>query len=273
MKMSVMTILILHSHMDCFDKDFKSILNESSKTDSCVSETNRLPQQYKMASLKQVIVNAIVKVSQENPALNVEGQESFEDARNTFIQALLRELFPEDTTAVVIPTAPAAKDPVDELTEQVKNLKIEAPKEKKPRKPRAKKEEVPMNMAKMDATLSKQLTAIAKEMKVKADKKEVLAYLNAMTAEDYNAKKFEEHVRNFLKKPEEEKKEEKKTVELVGVELVWTEFEGEEYYVDPESKRVYSPVGEWNDGKPAGWEPVGYMGMAKFADMVLEDDE
>lgn len=253
-----------------FDNEFKSILNESSKTDSYVSETIRLPQQYKMASsLKQVIVNAIVKVSQENPALNVEGQDSFEVARNAFIQALLHELFPEDTTAVVIPTA--AKDPVDELTEQVKNLKIEAPKEKKPRKPRAKKEEVPMNMAKMDATLSKQLTAIAKEMKVKADKKDVLAYLNAMSSEDYNAKKFDEHVRNFLKKPEENK-EEKKPVELVGVELVWTEFEGEEYYVDPESKRVFVGVGEWTDGKPAAWEPVGYMGMAKFADMVLEDD-
>jgi hypothetical protein len=219
------------------------------------------------SSLKQVIVNAIVKVSQENPGLNVEGQDSFEEARNAFIQALLHELFPEDTTAVVIPTAPAPKDPVDELTEQVKNLKIEAPKEKKPRKPRAKKEEVPVNMAKMDATLSKQLTAIAKEMKVKADKKEVLAYLNAMSSEDYNAKKFDEHVRNFLKKPEE-----KKTVELVGVELVWAEFEGEEYYVDPESKRVFSPVGEWTDGKPAAWEPVGYMGMAKFADMTLDDE-
>lgn len=234
------------------------------------------------SSLKQVIVNAIIKVSQENPALNVEGQDSFEDARNAFIQALLHELFPEDTTAVVIPTAapetPSKKslgklmampkrDPVDELTEQIKELKIEAPKEKKPRKPRAKKEEAPVNMAKMDATLSKQLTAIAKEMKVKADKKEVLAYLNAMTAEDYNAKKFEEHVRNFLKKPEE-----KKTVDLVGVELVWTEFEGEEYYVHPESKRVFSPIGEWNDGKPTGWEPVGYMGMAKFADMTLDDE-
>lgn len=247
-------------------------MKESSKTDCCVSETNRLPQQYKMASsLKQVIVNAIIKVSQENPALNVEGQDSFEDARNAFIQALLHELFPEDTTAIVIPTAPpetpSKRDPVDELTEQIKELKIEAPKEKKPRKPRAKKEEAPVNMAKMDATLSKQLTAIAKEMKVKADKKEVLAHLNAMSAEDFNAKKFEEHVRNFLKKPEE-----KKTVDLVGVELVWTEFEGEEYYVDPESKRVFSPIGEWNDGKPTGWEPVGYMGMAKFADMTLDDE-
>ncbi len=218
-----------------------------------------------MASLKQVIVNAIVKVSQENPALNVEGQDSFEETRNAFIQALLRELFPEDTTTVVIPVAP--KDPVDELTEQVKTLKIEEPKEKKPRKPRAKKEDAPVNMAKIDTTLSKQLTAIAKDMKVKADKADVLKYLNGLSPEDYNVKKFEEHVRDFLKPVPVEAKP---VVDLVGVELEWIEFEGEEYYVDRDSKRVYIAVGEWKDEKPAAWEPVGYMGMAKFADMTLD---
>ena len=222
------------------------------------------------SSLKQVIVNAIIKVSQENPALNVEGQDSFEEARNSFIQALLHELFPTDTSAVVIPTASKEKDPVDELTDGIKNLTIEEPKEKKPRKPRAKKAESTehVNMAKMDTTLSKQLTAIAKEMKVKADKAEVLKYLNSLTPEDYNSKKFEEHVRNFLKPAPVEAKP---VVEVAPTELEWAEFEGEEYYVDRKSKRVYVAVGEWKDEKPAGWEPVGYMGMAKFAEMKLED--
>ena len=222
-----------------------------------------------MASIKQIIVNAIIKVSQENPALNVDGQAPFVEARDNFIRELMKELFP-DETRVTIPTP----DPVDELTEQVKTLKIEPEKKKPaPRKPKAKKEDAPVNLAKLDATQSKQLTAVAKQMKVKADKKAFLDYINKLTPEEYNAEgvKLEDHMRKFMTPAElVEKKEEEEPTELVSVE-----FEDEEYYVDEVSKRVFRAVGEWKDGKPAGWEPVGYVGMANFKDMVIPppDDE
>lgn len=233
--------------------------------------------------LKQTIVKAILKVAEENPALNLDGREAFEEARDDFIRLLMKELFPEcpdvvlptDADRVTIPTP----DPVDALAEQVKTLKIEPEKKKPaPRKPKAKKEEAPVNLAKLDATQSKQLTAVAKQMKVKADKKAFLEYINKLTPEEYNAEgvKLEDHMRKFMTpaptatpEPVVEKKEEQPT------ELVQVEFEGEEYYVEEVSKRVYRPVGEWKDGQPAGWEKVGYVGMANFKDMVIPppDDE
>lgn len=238
-----------------------------------------------MASIKQAIVNAIIKVTQENPALNVDGQAQFEEARDDFIRLLMKELFPEspgvvlptDADKVTIPTP----DPVDALTEQVKTLKIEPEKKKPaPRKPKAKKEEAPVNLAKLDATQSKQLTAVAKQMKVKADKKAFLEYINKLTPEEYNAEgmKLEDHMRKFMTptptatpEPVVEKKEE----ETQPTELVQVEFEGEDYYVEEVSKRVYRPVGEWKDDQPAGWEKVGYVGMSNFKDMVIPppDDE
>lgn len=261
----------------------KSIFGVSLKTDCLVSDKTNITQQFKMASLKQTIVNAIIKVTQENPALNVDGQAPFEEARNDFIRLLMKELFPEcpdivlptDADRVTIPTP----DPVDSLTEQVKTLKIEEKKKPAPRKPKAKKEEAPVNLAKLDATQSKQLTAVAKQLKVKADKKAFLEYINNLSAEEYNAEgmKLEDHMRKFMTpaptetpEPVVEKKEDEEPTELVSVE-----FEDEEYYVDEVSKRVFRAVGEWKDGKPAGWEKVGYVGMANFKDMVIPppDDE
>jgi len=77
-------------------------------------------------SLKSVIVNAIMKVTVENPVKNQEGGPSFEQERAYFIELLLQELFPENPAmpnevSVTVPTAPA-----------------EAP--VKVKKPRAKKE-------------------------------------------------------------------------------------------------------------------------------------
>lgn len=233
-----------------------------------------------MASLKQLIINAVIKVSQENPALNVEGQAPFEEARDEFIRALIKELFPEEQSVVIPQPTP---DPVDALTDQVKTLKIEPEEKKKPapRKPRAKKEDAaPVNLAKLDATQSKLLTAVAKQMKVKADKKAFLEYINKLSPEEYNAEgvKLEDHMRKFMAPPAPvapAPETEKKDDEMVGVELVQIEFEGKEYYVDEVSNRVFLPVGEWKDDQPAGWQKVGYVGMANFKDMVIPppDDE
>lgn len=229
-----------------------------------------------MASLKQTIVNAILKVTQENPALNVEGQAPFEDARNDFIRCVIKELFPEcpdvvlpTTTEVVIPKIET--DPVEQLTEQIKTLTVEEkkPAEKKkpaPRKPKAKAPGV--NIKSLNKTQEKKLEKVAKDHKLETTKEALLDYLNGLTPEDFDAKKFEDHILDCFKPKAKED-------EKVPTELVVVEFEEKEYYVDEKSKKVYVPKGEPDaDGNYPGWEMVGYVGMAAFEKMVIpEDDE
>lgn len=90
-----------------------------------------------------------------------------------------------------------------------------------------------------------------------------------MSSEDFESKKFEEHVRNFLKPTTTSVVA--ITIPTVPTDLVIVEFEGKDYYVNEESKRVYLPVGEFDaDGQPTSWDPVGYVGMAAFKDMIVE---
>lgn len=227
-----------------------------------------------MASLKQTIVNAIIKVTQENPALNVDGQAPFEEARNDFIRCLMKELFPEcpdvdlpTTTEVVIPKIEA--DPVEQLTEQIKTLTIEEkPVEKKkpaPRKPKAKAPGV--NIKSLNKTQEKKLEKITKDHKLETTKEGLLEYLNSLSPEDFDAKKFEDHILDCFKPKEKEP-------EKVLTELVEVEFEGNTYYVDEKSKKVLVGKGQQNeDGSYPGWEMVGYVGMAAFAEMVIPEDD
>jgi hypothetical protein len=89
-------------------------------------------------SLKSVIVNAIMKVTVENPVKNQEGAPSFEQERAYFIELLLQELFPENPAMPMTPS---------EVSITVPTVPAEAPAEApaKIKKPRAKKEnkEVP----------------------------------------------------------------------------------------------------------------------------------
>jgi hypothetical protein len=86
-------------------------------------------------SIKSVIVNAIMKVTVENPVKNQEGAPSFEQERAYFIELLLQELFPENPAMPVIP---------NEVSVTVPTAPAEAPaKVKKPRAKKEKKEEVP----------------------------------------------------------------------------------------------------------------------------------
>jgi len=80
-------------------------------------------------SLKSVIVNAIMKVTVENPVKNQEGGASFEQERAYFIELLLQELFPENPAMPVIS---------NEASITVPTMPAEAP--AKVKKPRAKKE-------------------------------------------------------------------------------------------------------------------------------------
>jgi hypothetical protein len=58
----------------------------------------------------------------------------------------------------------------------------------------------------------------------------------------------------------------------VPVDLEVVEFKGETFYVNRETKRVYEGVTNAESGELTITRPIGYVGMADFTDMVLEDE-
>lgn len=263
-----------------------------------------------MSSIKQLIVNAILKVTAANPALDRVGEPTAEEARDEFIRALLAELFPEDPSMpapaaaeVEIPqrdsamAMPMNPNPVQAAEEPPKKKRApkakkaeevsppvletagsnaaagaggsaepapEPAKEKKPRKPKADKPAEGANLAKIDPTWRKHLKNADKEH-AKELEPELLKYLNGLSKEEFDAKKAEEHVADFVasRKPDDGK---------VEAELTVVEFNGKEYYVNPETKRVYEGEGECDaEGNWTSYKGVGYVGMAAFAEMKLEE--
>jgi len=258
-----------------------------------------------MSSIKQLIVNAILKVSEANPAYDREGGPTHQEARDEFIRALLAELFPEDPSMPATvrqaeppkpteePEAPKKKRaPMSEEAKAAAKAKREAKKaqdvsppvletagsnaaagaggaaepakEKKPRKPKADKPAEGANLAKIDPTWRKHLKNADKEH-AKELEPELLKYLNGLSKEEFDGKKAEEHVAAFVasRKPDDGK---------VEAELTVVEFNGKEYYVNPETKRVYEGEGECDaDGNWTSYKGVGYVGMAAFAEMKLEE--
>lgn len=289
-----------------------------------------------MSSIKQLIVNAIIKVSSENPTLNREGEPSAEEARDNFIKLLLAELFPEDPSVPVSsppkktkktkktgpepgpepallpevpvvtiteegmgPSSPAKKKraPMTEEAKAAMKAKREAKKaepvsppsensvletvpvtetgsnaaagaggevvkEKKTRKPKTAED---VNVPKIDGTWRKYAKSVEKKFP-KEDETELLKYLNALSKDEFNAKKGEEHVADFIAsrkpKPEDEK---------VEAELIEVDFNGKTYFVNPETKRVYEGEGTCDaDGNWTNYKTVGYVGMATFADMKID---
>jgi len=141
--------------------------------------------------------------------------------------------------------------------------------EAKPKKPRAKKApapapaaaEGPLNFDKFTPTDTKKLKAIATELSVEVDKKALLAYLNGLSKDAFNAKKVEDHFREFLT-PKPAEAEEKDGEELDCIEI---DFNKKTYLVDPATKRVY----EDRDGVTVC---VGHVGAGDFAKMVMPKD-
>ncbi len=137
-----------------------------------------------------------------------------------------------------------------------------------PASPKPKKAKAPegANLPKIDPTWRKHLKKADKEH-AKELEPALLTYLNAMTAEEFNSKTAEEHVATFLtKKPEVQEDDGK-----VEADLEEVDFEGKTYYVNPETKRVYEGEGVYDE--EVGWtnyKPVGYVGMAAFAEMKLD---
>lgn len=259
----------------------------------------------KMNSLKQVIVTAIVKVS-EDPKYGAREYATSEDARRDFIMALIAELFPECPDCV-LPGTPvpeqqadgggpkaetlpervakrkatkeekeaekaakeAEKKAKEEAKEAEKKAKEEAKaaKEKEKEKPAApaKKRAAPKPKAegavnhpkKLNKTEENKVKKIAKELKVEGEG-DVLAYLNGLTAEEYAAKTFDEHVRTFLTPKETA------PVETVTKRGLLVEFKGKDYWVDPETKKIYATNGPVD-------EHVGHVGMLEFEEMEIPD--
>jgi hypothetical protein len=58
----------------------------------------------------------------------------------------------------------------------------------------------------------------------------------------------------------------------VEAEVTQVDFEGKTYYINPETKRVYEGEGVYNESTQewTNMKPVGYVGMAAFAEMKME---
>ena len=186
----------------------------------------------------------------------------------------------EESPAPAAPAAPAAEAPAPAA---------DSPKEKKKRAPMTDEAKAAMkakreatlaakagnaNLPKIDPTWRKHLKTAAKAQGSEVTKEmetALLAHLNHLSKEEFNAKKAEEHVVAFLAAPS--------GTNAAGggaagteTDLDVVEFEGKEYYVNPTTKRVYVGEGE-QDAETGGWtnyKPVGYAGMAAFAEMTLE---
>jgi hypothetical protein len=146
--------------------------------------------------------------------------------------------------------AKKAGEPAPEVKEKVKKVK-----EVKPVDSEA-------NLAKIDATWRKYLKKAAGEKATKEMEGQLLTFLNAMDKDAFNGSKAEEHIKAFLEPKDDGK---------VETEMVIVEFKGKDYYVNPETKRVYEGEGEY-DAESEEWtnyKGVGYVGMAAFAEMEL----
>ncbi len=224
-----------------------------------------------MYSLKQTIIDAVLRVTADAKYANRE-YETAEAARTDFVKALIAELFPEcpdmpgqkaESVEIPVLEQAMAKLTIEEKPAEPKFVKQRVKPGPKP-KP---KPEGPVNIEKLNPTQTKKLKAASEEAKVEPDKKAFLAYLNGLTSEEFDDKKFEDHIKDFLApKPAVEEEEEEKP-KLAAIPCIETEFEGETYFVDPKTKKVYKNEGEVD-------VYVGDVGLAKFADMeVPEDDE
>lgn len=259
-------------------------------------------------SLKQLIISAIIKVSEENPLLNHADAKTAIESRDQFIQLLMNELFPEaelETTHITVPVVPVpAPAPVateaptptkkrGPMTEEAKAamkakkaanaakkaetpvpivpVPVEAPapvvvapaapaKEKKPRAKKVVPENA--NLAKIDPTWRKHLKAADKEH-AKELEPELLKYVNSLSNEEFHAKTTEAHVADFVASRSDGK---------VEAEVVPVEFEGKNYIVNPETKRVYECEGVYDEATQewTNYKAVGYVGMAAFAEMKME---
>jgi hypothetical protein len=128
-------------------------------------------------------------------------------------------------------------------------------------------------------TLTKRVKPIIKELNIElrltpAKQKELAAHLNAMAKSEYDAKTFEEHMRDYLRPAAatpappapkaggaaaagDDSDDEETSVRVVS-------FKGKKYSVDPSDKAVYDEDAT---------EHLGYVGSGEFVGMVVPDDD
>jgi hypothetical protein len=172
--------------------------------------------------------------------------------------------------------AKAEKEAAKAAKEEAKLAKAAekaAAKAASPKKSPVKAAEVPLpmspapevNLAKIDPTWRKALKEADKEH-AKELEPELLKYLNAFSNAGFHNKSAKEHVATFLAA-----RAAKEAVPTTPVDLEIVEFNGKDYYVNPETKRVYEGVLD-AEGNLTVTRPVGYVGMADFKDMTLEEE-
>ena len=217
-------------------------------------------------------------------------------AKRTATVAAKKGSSTESSPVAAAPAAPVAVAAVAAVAAPASPASSEgSPKEKKKRAPMtddakavmkakrdatlaAKAEKV--NLLKVDPTWRKHLKTAGKAHGSEITKETetaLLAYLNRLSKDEFNAKKAEEHVVAFLAAPKGTNAAAPAAaapvVEKQPSDVEVVEFEDEVYYVNAETKRVYVGEGE-QDPETGAWtnyKPVGYVGMAAFAMMTLDE--
>jgi len=231
-----------------------------------------------MSSIKQTIRSAIHQIYQSG--------NTYIDA-DVFCNDLFVILFAETSQTVTIPTipepAPAPSEPTTpepkkKLTKEEKAAEKAAKEEKKKADAEAKeaakkakeeakkvkeeakkpKDEKPStaNIEKLNPSQTKQLKAAAEKAKVPIAKdinKKFLEHVNKLSAADFNSKKLDEHMVDFVTPAPAAPAEDEEAVEV--------EWKGKTYFVDKEG-RVYEQV----DGVD---KLVGRVGAAEFQGMPM----
>ena len=193
-----------------------------------------------MAFIEQSIRTAIVS------ALKQLEFKKYDVEREDFIDVLAA-----DMCGIMFPKGEGVTLPPVTLTATAVAA-TEETKKKKPG-PKPKPKTTTEDVVKLTAPLTKKAKALAGES---FDKKKLMDYLNSLGKEGYASKSFDEHIKTFYQKKEEEPRVVESDGE--GMEMEEHPFEGKIYLVDPNTKRVYE---EDSTGLPI---PIGYAGMGKF---------
>jgi len=255
-------------------------------------------------SIKQLIISAIIKVSEENPLLNHEDPQTAIESRDQFIQLLMNELFPEaelETTHITVPVVPVEVPMVVEETTPTKKrgpMTEEAKAAMKAKKAAnaAKKAEALVEAPAPVATeVPAPVEAPAKEKKPRTKKPVVPENANLpkidptwrkhlKAADKEHAKELEpqllEYVNTLTNEEFHAKTTEAHVADFVASrsdgkvlsDVTEVEFEGKTYFVNPETKRVYEGEGMYDEATQqwTNYKPVGYVGMAAFTEMKME---
>lgn len=208
-------------------------------------------------NIKQAITAAVKAI--EFKKYHVESDEVVDN----ILADIFRSLFPhspdlvavEKVDMVQIPIVGAELAAAGASAEPAPAPEPEKPKKKggRPKKVAAEGEKEKKNLEKINPTQRKAMKKISDA----ADPKEFLVYVNGLSEEDYKSKTFEDHVRAFV----EPKKDDVQERVLLPVQ-----FNGKDYFVDPETNKVYE-AGEDVD------KLVGHVGMLAFKDMVVPEKE